>query len=178
MKIRDLPTDVQAKARALAEAQKRGVSESAPSPRPHVASRQAVASRTRAAPAAPDPAAGPLVLELPMPPSLTNSRKGRSRSGFAVAREKREYWEALDERQRCRLVPAPPAAPWPRASLSSVMYLGNAMARHKWALDWLRTRGYVAEDRRDVLVWTDFPEQRVKRGQVYRLVLTLTPIPE
>jgi hypothetical protein len=61
------------------------------------------------------------------------------------------------------------------------MYLGGAMdddnaaGRHKWAIDWLRTRGYLASDRRSGLRWERFPDQVVQRDGRYRLVLTLTP---
>lgn len=123
-----------------------------------------------------------LELVVPMPPRLTNSEKGRSRHWRALKRERDAYWRALDDRQAAGLVPPPPPVPFPRAGISSVMHLGaamdtdNAMARHKWVCDWLRTRGYVAEDRRDVLVWQAFPEQRIQRGQEYRIVLTLMPL--
>ena len=76
----------------------------------------------------------------------------------------------------------PPTFPFACASLSSRMTLGglmdtgNAMNRHKWAEDWLATRGYVASDTPDVLRWSGFPEQVVTRSEPYRLHLTLTPL--
>ena len=123
-----------------------------------------------------------LTLTLPMPDTLTNSGKGRSRHWRAVDRAKRQYWVVLDVHQAMGKVPPPPPAPLPRATLRSVMYVGgamdddNAVARHKWAIDWLRTRGYIATDRRSGLRWEAFPEQIVRRDQNYRLVLTLTPL--
>ncbi len=62
------------------------------------------------------------------------------------------------------------------------MYLGgamdddNAMARHKPLLDWLKTRGYIADDRKKNIVWEGLPEQIVKRDGNYRIELTITPL--
>lgn len=119
---------------------------------------------------------------VPMPPPLTNA-SGRSRGWRTVNRAKKCYWEQLDDRQNYGLIPAPPAVAFPRARIRATLYLGNAMdddnavARCKWALDWLRTRGYIVDDRKRVLTWSGFPEQVVKRGQEYRIELTLTPLP-
>lgn len=124
----------------------------------------------------------PLTLTLPMPDPLSNA-SGRSRHWRTVNRAKKAYWAMLDERQACGLIPAPPARPIARATLRSTMHLGGAMdedgavARHKWPIDWLRTRGYIATDRRSGLRWEAFPEQIVKRDGNYRLVLTITPLP-
>jgi hypothetical protein len=118
-------------------------------------------------------------LTVPMPPLMTNRTGRQSRHWRAVERAKRRYWAALDERQNCGLIPPPLPRPLDRASLRSVMYLGapmdddNAVARHKWILDWLRTRGYVRDDRRKVLTWAAFPDQIIKRGQEYRIELVL-----
>ncbi len=124
----------------------------------------------------------PLILELPMPPLLTNSNRGRSRHWRSAHREKLAYWETLDILVMAKKIPRPPETPSARVTLRSVMYLGGAMdddnaaARHKWAVDWLRERGYIAGDRRSNLRWEGFPEQVVKRDGHYRLVLTLTPL--
>jgi hypothetical protein len=48
----------------------------------------------------------------------------------------------------------------------------NAMARHKWVIDWLQKAGYIVNDR--YAKWTDLPTQVVKQGQEYRIELTLT----
>ena len=116
-----------------------------------------------------------LTLTVPMPPNMANGRmhwrtKHRART---------EYFAACDFRQRARLVPKPPAVPFGKAALTVTMHVGarhdvdNAMARCKWAIDWLTTRGYIADDGPDCLMWTGFPEQVVKRGDGYKLVLTL-----
>jgi hypothetical protein len=61
------------------------------------------------------------------------------------------------------------------------MYLGaamdddNAAARHKPLLDWLKTRGYIAADRRKCLRWESFPEQIIRRNGHYHIELTITP---
>jgi hypothetical protein len=124
----------------------------------------------------------PLTLTLPMPPTLTNSGKGRSRHWRALEREKEAYWLlCLAEKQHKR-IPPPPATPIHAATLRSTMYLGGhmdedgAVSRHKWALDWLVTHKYLRTDRRTGLRWEAFPEQIVKRDGNYRLVLTITPL--
>lgn len=127
---------------------------------------------------------GPLELTLPMPPLFTNSNRGRSRHWRAIHAEKLDYWRLLDLLVAARKIPRPPASPIVRATFRSVMYLGGAMdeenaaARHKIAIDWLCTRGYLAGDRRKNLRWEAFPEQVIKRDGNYRLVLTITPIQE
>ena len=115
--------------------------------------------------------ADPLVLTLPMPPNLANSRM----HWRVKHKAKLAYWMACDATRK----PAKPRTPLARATLSSVMYLGaamdtdNAMSRHKWTLDYLTARGWIADDRRTCLTWLGFPEQVVKRDGNYRLVLTL-----
>lgn len=122
-----------------------------------------------------------ITLVLPMPDSLTNA-SGKSRHWRTVNRAKKAYWATLDTLQMLGTVPPPPSSPIASATLRSVMHLGaamdedNAVARHKWAIDWLRTRGYIATDRRTGLRWEAFPEQIVKRDANYRIELTLTAI--
>ena len=115
----------------------------------------------------------------PMPPNLTNRRSGASH--WAVrGREKKDYLAQCDQRQNAGLIPPPPKTPFKQALISSWMLLGgamdddNALARHKWPLDWLKTRGYIVDDRRTCVKWTGLPEQEVKRGVDYRLEITLT----
>lgn len=115
-----------------------------------------------------------LMLVVPMPPSLTNSGRGRSRHYRSVTRAKHQYWKQLDERVVLGDLPSL-YAPIGRARLASTMYLGaqmdadNAMARHKWVLDWLQNNGYLHNDK--LIEWTAVPKQVVKRGQEYRLEL-------
>ncbi|MDB4893127.1 MAG: hypothetical protein JWL61_4982 [Gemmatimonadetes bacterium] len=128
--------------------------------------------------------ADPLTLVLPMPDNIANGAHGHWRTKHAA---KVTYWKALDAIQIHGtigpwIVPSPPRTPFAKATLSSVMHLGgamddsNAMRRHKWVEDWLKTRGYIVDDRKKCLTWTGFPEQIVKRDGNHRLVLTLTPI--
>lgn len=122
-----------------------------------------------------------LTLSVPMPPNLTNRRSGGSH-WRTVHREKAAYQAALTTRLRARLLPVPPPEPFARVRIHSTMYLGahmdddNAMARHKWLVDWLRAAGYVADDRKRNIEWAAFPEQIVKRDGNYRIVLTLSPL--
>ena len=78
-------------------------------------------------------------------------------------------------------VPPPPPAPYPSAIITAHLRLGAAMdednlfARIKWAQDWLKTRGYIADDRRTNLTWSGIPTQTISRKHVARLTITLTP---
>lgn len=123
-----------------------------------------------------------LTFVVPMPPRLTN-RRAEGNHWRVVHREKTAYWAALDALQRCGRLPPPPAAPLPQVEVSSSMVLGgamdddNAMIRHKWLIDWLRTRGYIVDDRKRRLTWAGFPEQRVTRREAASITLTLTPAP-
>lgn len=119
-----------------------------------------------------------LVFKFPMPPNLTNAkRRGWKGTHFG----KKRYLAHLDDLQRYGVLPAPPKEPFATSAIRSVMRLGhamdddNAMARHKWCLDWLKTRGYVEEDRRTNLRWIGLPEQIVGRKQERVIELTLTP---
>lgn len=122
-----------------------------------------------------------LVFTLPMPENLTNPR--RRGHWAAVHGAKQKYLAACDLLQKFGQVPPPPRRPLGRVTIASVMRLGaamdddNAMARHKWALDWLKTRGYVADDRRNNIRWVSLPHQVVKRKQAYQLEITLTEEP-
>lgn len=116
-----------------------------------------------------------LTFVLPMPPNLANARMHWRRKH----REKLDYWMILDAKLAWKDLPNPPRRPWPHATIRSTMYLGasmdddNAMARHKWALDWLVSRGYLVDDRKRCLTWDGFPAQVVKRDGNYRLEITI-----
>lgn len=110
---------------------------------------------------------------------LTNGSHGHWRTKDTA---KKRYWDLCDSHRQVGLIPNPPARPLERVRIASVMHLGNqmdddnAMARHKWLIDWLRREKYIANDRKHNVVWAGLPEQRVKRRVQYRIVLTLTPI--
>lgn len=113
----------------------------------------------------------------PMPPHIGNARgHWRARHG-----KKQQFYSTCDLMQKLKLLPAPPRRPWGQVTASSVMHLGammdddNALARHKYVLDWLKTRGYLADDRRTNIEWARLPEQIIGRKQKYEIVLTLTP---
>lgn len=121
-----------------------------------------------------------LVFKIPMPPTLTNSGKGRSRHWRVIEREKEQYWTLLTIAKQFKTIPPPPAVPWEKARIQSLMVLGgamdddNAMARHKWPIDWLVRNGYIKSDRKSCLVWADFPTQRVSRKEDKTITITLT----
>lgn len=136
------------------------------------------------------PAIATLTLCVPMPPTLTNSGKGRSRHWRVLEREKQGYWTHLAYIDHiCRLssfgdvpwlIPAPPRARFASVWVESYMVLGgamdddNAVARHKWLLDWLVAHGYLASDRRTCVRWAAFPTQLVTRKQPASITLTIT----
>ena len=118
-----------------------------------------------------------LVITLPMPLNIGNGSHGHWRTRL---NQKQAYFKALDTLQAAGKIPAPPKEPLDRATVDSVMHLArqmdvdNAMRRHKWPLDWLRTRRYIVDDSPTHLSWTSFPEQRVKRNGDYKIVLTFS----
>jgi hypothetical protein len=115
---------------------------------------------------------------VPMPPNLTNGRMHH----MVKHRAKKKYWRWLDERQRYGINPAPPVTPWSRVRIASQMVLGksmdddNALARHKWILDWLVTRGYLVDDKKKNIVWECLPIQTVSRTRIPEITLTLIPL--
>ena len=117
-------------------------------------------------------------LTVPMPPNVTNRRSGGSH-WRTIYREKQQFSKTLDALQAAGILPPPPPLPFRKAMVISVMYLGaamdddNAMARHKPVMDWLKTRGYIVDDRKKCLSWYGLPEQVIKRDGNYRIVLTL-----
>lgn len=131
---------------------------------------------------------------VPMPPNLTNNGGRKTTHWRQFHREKKSYLGLLDSLQGVGgilgmqgghvevRIPVPPLQPFASVSIRSVMYLGgamdddNAMARHKPLLDWLKTRGYLVDDRKKNIVWEGLPEQVVKRDGNYRIELTLTPL--
>ena len=121
---------------------------------------------------------GPITLVLPLPPNMANGRfHWRTKD-----RLRKVYCAEADRRQAAGLLPKPPAKPLERVTLDVVMHLAsrmdhdNAAARCKFAVDWLKTRGYIVDDSPKHLSWVSFPEQRVKRDGNYRLELTLVPV--
>jgi hypothetical protein len=116
------------------------------------------------------------VLVVPMPINVANTpmhwaKKNRLRG---------EYFQKLDNLHLQKKIPNAPARALAKASISSVMYLGkimdtdNAISRHKWVLDWMKTRGFIVDDKPGVLSWSAFPCCVVKHGEEHRIEITLT----
>jgi hypothetical protein len=121
-----------------------------------------------------------LSITVPMPPNIANGSHGH----WAVRdKQRKAYLKALDMWQLVKRIPPPPKQPLQRVSVDSVMHLSramdqdNAMRRHKWVMDWLTTRGYIADDGPKHLTWVSFPEQRVKMRDEYVIELQLTELP-
>lgn len=112
-----------------------------------------------------------------MPPNIANARM----HWIAKHRARKAYFHNCDCYQEIGFIRPPPPDPISRVSLGSTLYLGNymdddnALARIKWAADWLKRRGYIVDDKRPHCQFT-IPAQVVKRGQQYKLVITLTPL--
>lgn len=117
-----------------------------------------------------------MIFEFPMPPNLTNGRY----HWRTLQRRKVAFKDTCDTLQVMGSLPKPPLKPWPSCTVRGVLYLGakmdtdNLLARCKWPMDWLQSRGYIANDR-DAR-WLGIPEQVIRRGQPYRVVLTLEPV--
>ena len=117
-----------------------------------------------------------LVLVFPMPPNLANSRMHWRVKHKAKVR----YWELLDNLSLMKQIPYTTLRG--RVSVSSAMTLkarmdqDNAMARHKWVMDWLTTRAYWADDSDRYVHWTGLPTQTISRKLESTITLTLTEL--
>lgn len=118
-----------------------------------------------------------LVFPLPLPPNLANSRlHWRAKHG-----QRQAYERLLTGLLYARQLPPVPALPLPRVTVFAELRLGNAMdddnavARCKWALDWIVKAGYLEDDRRSVVQWGGFPTQHLTRKMPPQLTLTLIP---
>jgi len=116
----------------------------------------------------------PITLTLPLPPNMANKRwhwrvKERERR---IYNEQCDIWEAMHEK---------PVAPLSGVTVSAsietwaLMDDDNALARLKWAVDWLVTRGYLLGDSRKHITWAGIPEQVVSRVRLPRVTFTITP---
>jgi len=118
-------------------------------------------------------------ITLPLPPNMGNYRGHWHRKN----RQRVSYLSACDECQMYGSIPSPPRSPLALVELRATLYMGNhmdddnALARLKWPVDWLKTRGYLVDDRRKHCRMT-IPEQVVKRNQEYRVEITLLPLAE
>lgn len=121
-----------------------------------------------------------LVLTLPMPENVANARM----HWRTKHRARKSYFGVCDGRQGMGQIAPPPLQAFAHATIQATMYLGasmdhdNALARLKWAVDWLVTRGYLLDDNRACLAWDGLPHQIIKRDGNYRVVLTLSPTQE
>jgi hypothetical protein len=117
-----------------------------------------------------------LTFVFPMPENIANARLH-----WAVKDLKRRaFFDTCDALQAAKRLPAPPPAPWEFSLAHVTMFLAghmdddNAGNRNKWIWDWLKTRGYIANDSRRHLRQTGYPSQVVKRDGNYRVEVRLT----
>lgn len=121
------------------------------------------------------PVAYPMTLTLPLPPNMANGRMH-----WRVKHQRRKaYLAACDQLQGAGLNPKPSVNVPDRAVISATVYHthwsddDNCMARLKWAVDWLVTRGYLAGDSRKHLTWSALPEQNIKRSHDPQVVVVI-----
>ena len=117
----------------------------------------------------------PLTFELPMPPNQANARMHwRTKS-----KAKQAYRQTLTLLMYAKRIPPPPASPLTGVTLDSTLHVwstmddDNALARIKWAADFLVQAGYLVDDKRPHCRFS-IPEQLIDRAN-QRLVITLTP---
>lgn len=119
-----------------------------------------------------------MTFTLPLPPNIANARMHWRVKNI----ERKAYMQACDALQAAGRVPAPPRQPfvrsWIEASITNAALSDddNAMARLKWPVDWLKTRGYIVDDSRKHLTWRGLPDQHITRKDAPHVVITLDPI--
>jgi hypothetical protein len=121
----------------------------------------------------------PLVFVLPLPINSGNSRTHWA----AKDKARREYMQVCDYLAMAKRLPGRPAKPFSRAQLTAAIHhthdtdADNREARLKWAIDWLKTRGYIVDDSDAHLDRTELCRAVPCRKNTDRkLVLTLTPV--
>lgn len=119
--------------------------------------------------------AGDLII--PLPPKLTNN--STTQHWRTKQAEKREYGGYLDQLRGMNLLPAPGLLA-DKVYVSAVMVLrqemddDNALIRcSKYPLDWLKSNGYLVDDKRKHCRWHRLPEQRIDFRQPPHLRLKL-----
>jgi len=103
--------------------------------------------------------------------SLAKKRDRRGRPTIYDS-EKKKYYEHCDTLVLAKQLPAAPSTPWPRWKLLTVQFRVfnphdpvELMAGLKWPIDWLVTRGYVADDSlREVVPPLPWPDMVIDRG--------------
>lgn len=117
-------------------------------------------------------------LDLLLVTAMQSARNRARLTGFPGS----TMWDKVNEAGGY-MVPPLPDEPMEQARLTVHMTLGspmdedNAVARCKWAIDWVHTRGYMRDDAQKHLQWTAFPEQTIARKKPSVLRLTFTPLP-
>ncbi len=116
----------------------------------------------RCVPVVPEGANSAVVMTLPLPPNMSNSR----RHWRVTLREKKAYWAKLDLLLAVKYLPRPTML-CPAEFLSTLfvwqeMDDDGAMSRIKWIPDWLAANGYIEGDHRSQLR-IRVPEQVIDR---------------
>jgi hypothetical protein len=116
-------------------------------------------------------------LELPLPVNVANARlHWRSKDTLRQA-----YFAHCDTLLRAGVEALPPVVPTAYAAIRIELHCkremdtDNAVARFKWAGDWLQERGYIQSDKPARLRWDAMPTQFPK-ATVPRLVIFLREV--
>jgi hypothetical protein len=120
---------------------------------------------------------GEMQLDLVLPVNVANARlHWRSKDTLRQA-----YFAHCDMLLRTGAIPRPLSTPIPCASIRVEMHCkremdtDNAVARCKWAGDWLQERGYIMSDKPSGLKWEGMPQQFPK-SKSPRLVIYLREV--
>lgn len=114
---------------------------------------------------------------LPLPVNLANCRLHH----MVKYRKKKAYWADLDMLLMVKRLPPPPETPWQAVHITFDWYVWNKMdpdgrdARKKWIIDWLRTRGYIIDDREENVDYTDLPQTVDRKSQRVELQILEAP---
>jgi hypothetical protein len=121
-----------------------------------------------------------LVFRFPLPDEAL-SPNGRAPWG-KKHRLKSELWDQCDLLAAGNVNPSAPATPWATAQMTVRLVVWNALdndnasARLKPLRDWLKQRGYIANDSARHLIEDGYPVQRVSRKNSPSVEITLTRV--
>jgi hypothetical protein len=116
-----------------------------------------------------------VIFRLPLPPNMANARlHWRSKDNL-----RRVYLSQCNDLITQHLLPRPPAVPLACARLHVTLCVkrehdhDNAVARCKFACDFLQSAGYIESDKPKFLEWAGLPKQIVNTRALPRLIFVL-----
>lgn len=119
-----------------------------------------------------------VIFRLPLPPNMANARlHWRSKDNL-----RKLYLSQCESLVGMRLLPTAPEIPLVFARLSVTLCVkrehdhDNAVARCKFACDFLQSGGYIQSDKPKFLEWVGMPKQIVDTRALPRLIFVLSDI--